>query len=132
LIDQWKEKRSQARVDRGFTYEIDLNDKEYVKISDDPDGSTYLVYRGGEKNRGTHRLDGPAWVERNAKGEITDKGYSIEDESMSEEDYWKDPRVIEYAKTKGTAAPADFKPTEIVLDGKRYRETAPGSWEEVK
>ena len=29
-------------------------------------------------------------------------------------------------------APTDFKPTEIVLDGKRYREIAPGSWEEVK
>lgn len=29
-------------------------------------------------------------------------------------------------------APTDFKPTEIVLDGKRYRETAPEVWEEVK
>ena len=106
LIDQWKEKRAQARSDRDVSYEIDINDKEYVKISDAPDGSTYLVYRGGEKNRGTHRLDGPAWVQRNAKGEIIDKAYFIEDDSMPEEDYWKDPRVIEYAKTKGTAAPA--------------------------
>lgn len=31
-----------------------------------------------------------------------------------------------------TAAPADFKPTEVEMEGKKYREVAPGEWEEVK
>ena len=84
----------------------DLGNDKLINIKRSPSGDFRIVNYFVDYD--LSRLDGPASVE-DELGKVT-REYFIDGKKLSEEDYWKDPRVIEYAKTKGTAAPAPAAP----------------------
>jgi hypothetical protein len=97
----------------------DLGNGNLVNVEKSPvEGTKTIFYKTAN---GTSRLDGPSIV-KETKDKIS-YSYFIDDKVVDEKDYWKDPRVIEYAKTKGTAAPA---PVESANYGNRSDGTPKG------
>lgn len=100
---------SQANSNWDVT-EQKLEDGSYLYRSTQKSNSSYpvkMLLRYGKSEGVASRLDGPSKIEVGEDGKVLGKEYAIDGEVMSEQNYWKDPRVIEYAKAKGVApAPA--------------------------
>jgi hypothetical protein len=76
-------------------------------------GDGYYVYY---LNGVVHRLDGPALCYGNIKY------YYIDNKLLTEQEYYNDPRVIEYIKNKTTISKAEVKMTSIVKEFTRSKE----------
>jgi hypothetical protein len=84
-------------------------DKVQVTKKEDGWGSSTVIYsRFDGKSNLNHRLNGPAHI-KDTDGNIV-ATYFIDNEEIPEDQYWKDPRVIEFAKKNGSATPTPATP----------------------